>query len=151
MLCTWCLCTWCLCTWCLCLACLKYSYCADGLPLSLVSPPVQLFETLYSVTIDWGFSPTPDSSPLIGYNITLLSPHGDVVVMEIRTNETEYELLDLISGLNYSVTVQGWNALGTGPVSQPLAISSIKAQPPPAPTGVVATFQSGMIYLGWQV
>lgn len=128
--------------------------CADGLPLSLVSPPVQVGETLYTVTIAWGYSPSPSHTPLLGYDITLRSCEQllDMAVAIVTSNnETELTLFDLSPGTTLCLTVGGRNSMGRGELSAVLQVTSISALVPPAPSHVNASWGGGVVSVTWQV
>lgn len=127
---------------------------ADGLPLSPVSPVVQTDETLYSVTISWGYVPTPSYAPLLGYAVMLstceVTP-SHAVTMEISSDVTEVTLLDLTPSVTYCVSVGGWNLLGPGAVST-VTVTTVSGLVPPSPSRVIATALSGgSIDITWQV
>ena len=126
---------------------------ADGLPLMPVSPLVQIDETLYSVTIAWGYSPTPLHAPLLGYSITLTScdqPQDQHMSIETEGNDTEITL-SVRPGSISCVTVSGRSMLGQGPTSPEVMVSSMSAQVPPPPSYVTLTWQSGVLHVSWQV
>ena len=126
----------------------------DGLPLSPVSPPVQISETIYSVSIAWGFSPTPTDAPLLGYRISVL-PSGrspaDAIIITTDSNDTEIDLLHLLPGSNYSVTVAGVSHLGNGTSSPPVIVTTVVASPPPPPANVKAHLSGGIVSISWEV
>lgn len=127
---------------------------SDGLPLKLVDPPVQITETLYSVTIAWGYSPAPTYAPLLGYSVTLRTcdqPQNQAVSIEINSNETETTLLDMSHSTTYCITVGGWSSLGTGARSEVVMVTTISALVPPAPTQVIASVKGGVVNVTWEV
>lgn len=127
---------------------------ADGFPLSLVSPPVQVGETLYTVTIAWGYSPTPLHAPLLGYDITLKSceqSHDVSAIIVTSSNETELTLFDLNPGTTLCLTVGGRSSMGRGELSAVLQVTSISALVPPAPSYVNASWNGGVVGVTWQV
>ena len=130
------------------------SYFPDGLPLSPVTPPVQLAKTLYSVTIAWGYVPTCYHHPLLGYEILFRScdaPSSDAVVLESSSNKTELTLTDLGPGVSYCVSVGGWNSLGPGPMSPVVTVTSITALVPPSPSNITAITVGHVVTITWQV
>ncbi len=127
---------------------------ADGLPLRPISPPIQIAETLYTVTIAWGFSPAYPHSPLLGYNILLRScnlPQSQTFTIETVGNETELILFGLDPGVSYHVTVSGWSLLGQGVSSPEVMVTPMSAHVPPAPAEVTTTFSGGIVHVTWKV
>lgn len=131
---------------------------ASDLPLSLVSPLVQIGETLYSITIAWGYSPAPLHAPLLGYVITLRSceheqPYEEPTVLVTSSNETELTLYELDPGAILCLTVGGWNSVGRGTVSA-IHIMSMSGVVPPAPAHVNTSWVLGeprVVSVSWQV
>lgn len=118
-----------------------------------VTPLVQIDETLYSVTIAWGYSPTPLHAPLLGYNITLRSCdqlQKQPIVIETEGNETE-STLSVRPGSTLCVSVSGRSTLGQGPTSPEVTVTSVSAQVPPAPSHLTLTWQRGVVHVSWQV
>ena len=122
--------------------------------MKLEYAPVQLLETLYSITIDWGSSPAPAHAPILGYNITLRPVYPSwaaAIVIETNDNETQVELTRLTPGFNYSVTVGGYNSVGLGPLSPVVYVSTMMAVVPPAPAYVQARVEQRVVNVTWQV
>lgn len=130
------------------------STCTDGFPLPPVSPPVQIAETMYTVTLAWGYSPTPLNSPLLGYNITLHScQQPQVLALFVVTSSNETEItIDLSPGASFCVTVGGRSRMGAGNVSAVGRIMTMSAEVPPAPSLVnVSWIATGIAIVTWQV
>ncbi len=111
---------------------------ADGRPLRPVSPPVQTADTIHSITLDWGESPTPTHSPLTHYTVLLaeLLETEREFTFESYENTTNTEVTGLLPGVMYRMYVYGVNDFGDGQRSSYVVGRTASPLVPLPPTSV---------------
>ena len=129
----------------------------DGVPLAPIATPGQIDETFSTVTVTWGKSPVPASSPLQGYTIIITPLIENASPTEVATmdNDTTIQIFHLTPGREYRIEVFGRNSNGNGTLSGALIARTVTPQvpgPPPQVTGVLERFETSFsINISWTV